>query len=261
MGLRLIVSARLVRVARFVARGSVPDGDLAESFRSRPRFSVDGGRARYDNAETGVSFFIQLENAQSLSVEIEVPRPPCFAREAALALEGAAELELELERDGEDSPIDLAGAYDAVNSAAHASLLDSGEEPIELSDERIDRAWLWNFGRGDIARAAGEDVHVPSIEIVVHPDTERACLATTWDGMSAALVPEADILILSEVAGKVTWVETSKVIAQLESLGVRGPRFRYESDGALRECGVRHFDMTAGAALVWERLAGRSDGR
>lgn len=250
--MRLVVSARLVRVARFVARGSVPDGDLAESFRSRPRFSVDGGRAHYANADTGVSFFIQLENPQALSIEMEVPRPPCFAREAALALEGAAELELEIEREGDDSPADLAGAYDAVNSAAHASLLDSGEEPIELSDGKIERAWLWNFGREDIARAAGKDVHVPPIEIVVHPDTDRACLAAVWDGMSAALVPDVDILILSEVAGKVTWVETANVVAQLESLGVRGPRFRYERDGSLRECGVRHFDVTGGAALSGE---------
>src|SRR5262249_28028635 len=154
----------------------LPEGGLEAHFRSRPRFSVAGGCARYDNADTGVSFEVRLEDG-ALTLELEVPRPPCFALEAALALEAsAAELGLQPEGDDGELPFDLARAYEVANAAAHTSLVDSGEEPIELSDELLERAWRWNFGREDHQRAAGTDVQVPPIEVVVHPDTDRPCL-------------------------------------------------------------------------------------
>jgi WD40 repeat protein len=202
--------------------------ELVTRLRGHPRFNVDGTCARYENADTGVSFALRLEG--EARVEIEVPRPPSFAREAALVLEAAAELELE------------PSTYDAANAEAHASLVDANEEPIELGGDRIERAWRWNFVREEIALSAS--TRVPAIEIVIHPDTERACLAAAWDG-SPALVPDVDVLMVSSSE----WVETMNVVAELEALGVRSPRFRYETDAGLRECGVRHYDATSGASL------------
>jgi WD40 repeat protein len=202
-----------------------------------PRFIVDGAEARYDNADTGVSFAIRFEDERSLGVEIEIPTPPCFAREAALVLEAAV--------DGAVG--DFVDAYDAANVEAYASLVD---EPIEIGEEKIERAWRWNFAREEIAH--GEGVLVPRIDVVVHPETERACLAATWDGSSPALIPDVDLLVLSENESDVTWVETRQVAAELEALGVRSPRFRYEADGGLRECGVRHYDASTGASISYE---------
>jgi WD40 repeat protein len=237
-------------VARFVARGPLAEGDLEAHFRNRPRFAVEGGLALYDNEDTGVTFSIRLDGGQGMNVEIDVPRPPCFAQEAAFVLEAsAAELELELEH---DSSNDLAVGYEAANSAAHQSLLDAHEEPIELSEKQLERAWRWNFGREGIQGAAGPDVHVPAVEVVLHPDTDRACLAAAWDGSSPALVPDVDIIVLSEASGSVTWIDAARVAPDLEALGVRSPRYRYPGEGGLRECGVRHYDATLGASLSGE---------
>ncbi len=235
----------MVYEARFVARGSLSEGDLAAHFGRRSRFAVDGGRARYDNVDTGVSFSLRFEDERALTLEIEVPRPPCFAVEAELVL-AVSGVDLEAERD------DLAGGYEAANAAAHAALVDSVHDVIEVSDRLLDRAWRWNFGREDIRRAVGRQVHVPPIWVVLHPETERPCLAAAWDGTSPALVPDVDVLVLSESTGEVTWLEISQLAPELAALGVRSPRYRYVIDGELRECGVRHYDATAGGSLPVE---------
>jgi WD40 repeat protein len=67
-------------------------------------------------------------------------------------------------------------------------------------------------------------------------------------------VPDVDVLLLSEEPGNVSWLPTASAASDLEALGVRSPRYRYMSEGGLRECGVRHYDAMSGASLPEEHV-------
>lgn len=242
--------------ARFVARQPFPDRDLKVHLRGRPSYSVDGTSIRYHNANTGASFALRLEEGDALLLEIEVPRPPFFATEAALEVEA---LGLEAQPEGDDGLYDLVSAYEEANAAAHAALIDSGDEAAELSSRLLEPAWRWNYNRAAIAHAIDASVRVPNVEVVIHPETERAVLAAVWDGSSAALVPDVELFILSEAGGAVSWVDAPSIASELAALGIRSAHYRYETETGLRECGMRHYDASLGAAIALESVRRTSE--
>lgn len=203
----------------FKARnGTFSSEDFLAYFSGPPFYTMTGGQAWYENANTGVYFSFELEEVAvddegevfPCSFNMNYFRPTLFVKEAEPEVTGfVKQFDLIVDDpqvDGmgtsEYDPIVFAEAWLTNNVSASALVINDHEglgddRPVywHLPTERLEKIWAWNYGRAELQDKLGDNVFVPMIMVLSFPDEPRT--ACVWTDAIPTVIPPVDHLLIS----------------------------------------------------------------
>lgn len=201
--------------------GSIGSAEFAALFAGLPHYRLGEGEAFYENPDTGVYFVFEHSVPDPADIDEELlAEDPRFARPHIsfalnyfrpdfFGLEAAAELAALLEGDrfeihdpqrGSDSthfdPVAFLDAWRTGNASSLPIMRERGVEMPVLPREANEAAWRWNYHRGELAAALGEDVFVPRLMLFAdHAGLLHRAFARTL-GVPTVIPPAADSAML-----------------------------------------------------------------
>ncbi len=190
---------------------------MQEWFSARSHFTLQGddkSQAFYENEDTGVYFWFELdepiETSNDIEVSIDIFLGLNFARPNFFALEAAIEIEVFCEKFDLTScnpqeeetvflPFDAAkftDNYKLHNQMATERLMT--EYNIDLyhfSDKKLDSIWYWNYSIEKKYAEINEDIFIPRIFIV----QENDCLYPVfiWTDAIPTLIPSVNHILIN----------------------------------------------------------------
>lgn len=165
--------------------GEFSPRDFLASFEGRPRYTLNGTQAWYENPDTGVTFSFEV-NSDDDEVEDDDPagsypvsfnmnlfRPSFFVLEAELELTRVVrqfdfevfDPQFDVKKGAAYEPSRFVAQWQRANTSATAAHLEEYKDtPVRtLPAATLKRIWRWNYHRGALQSKLGDSVFVPSI--------------------------------------------------------------------------------------------------
>jgi hypothetical protein len=229
--------------------GSIDAATVLNYFRERPKYTVEGEQAGYENDDTGVQFFFEINHGEPGEPEADYPilfnlayfRPSFFVLEAEPEVTAFVRafdcVVLDPQTDGmgqgEYRSDKLLDGWNFGNEYAYAVILqrqdDIRQGLVTLPTDKLRDIWRWNYEREKLQEQVGDVKFVPII-LLLFVDG-RLSTAISWEDGLPMIFPSVDFFLTSpkEPAPHSGQTRRHSLVSWREGLAMLAPYMRVYS--------------------------------